>query len=544
MPKYVDEPGLTRFYDNIADRPVQAFDTVSEMQAATYLEDGMTCHTNGFHASGDGGAAYYTVSESGTANGMDVLALQGGLFASLVTSDRVSPEQLGAYGNGASDDTASFARSFAIASVISLSGGKTYVITDKITSTSDLRVCGNGATILNKSGNASATVDYIFSFDNDETQIDSVNFDSNNQSRGSVKFTGGMLRVTNCSFTGYSAAYGHYQTDSQVWADHFEHVVFDNCYFHDNGYSYSTTTETLNRCITADGGTGTAMVTNCIFERVNQAIVDACAETVITGCAFAEHSDNAIYDASDTTLISNTIFNATSDESIITQGITEVSNCRFLNVANRCIGINGAMGLLTVRGCSFVATSVSVMGIVVTRADTNLITHCVFADNVVLLNNATLNNCLNFGEVQYFHFTGNHISGSAASQGSSSMVRVINAIEYIIMHNIIHQNTTGINLFVSVTPLNASTSIGIVNDNISDDRIRYYPLSTSALHSSKLYRQSGVSSHFQGAKVPSIITTNMSAPPTDETYPVGTIMVLTSTGVMYVYTSANTWVQV
>lgn len=84
MPKYVDETGLTRFYDNIADRPVYTFDTVAEMQAATYLEDGMTCHTNGFHEAGDGGAAYYMVSTNGTADDMNVLALQGGLFATKV----------------------------------------------------------------------------------------------------------------------------------------------------------------------------------------------------------------------------------------------------------------------------------------------------------------------------------------------------------------------------------------------------------------------------------------------------------------------------
>ena len=96
MPKYLDETGLTRFYDNIADRPVHTFDTVAEMQAATYLEDGMTCHTNGFHNAGDGGAAYYTVGASGTANGMDVLALQGGLYATLVVTGSIALQQLGA----------------------------------------------------------------------------------------------------------------------------------------------------------------------------------------------------------------------------------------------------------------------------------------------------------------------------------------------------------------------------------------------------------------------------------------------------------------
>ena len=71
------------------------------MQAATNLKAGMICHTNGFHTSGDGGAAYYTVSTNGTANGMDVLTLQGGLFATLmITEPYVTPEMFGAYGDG------------------------------------------------------------------------------------------------------------------------------------------------------------------------------------------------------------------------------------------------------------------------------------------------------------------------------------------------------------------------------------------------------------------------------------------------------------
>lgn len=78
MAKYVDQNGLDRFYDNIADRPVQAFDTVAAMQAATYLEAGMTCHTNGNATVGDGGAAYYKVAASGD------IALQGGLYATAV----------------------------------------------------------------------------------------------------------------------------------------------------------------------------------------------------------------------------------------------------------------------------------------------------------------------------------------------------------------------------------------------------------------------------------------------------------------------------
>lgn len=96
MAKYVDYDGLDHFYDNIADRPVQAFDTVADMQAATYLEAGMTCHTNGYTTSGDGGAAYYTVGTSGD------IALQGGLYATQLKDGvkQISVDELASAGAG------------------------------------------------------------------------------------------------------------------------------------------------------------------------------------------------------------------------------------------------------------------------------------------------------------------------------------------------------------------------------------------------------------------------------------------------------------
>ncbi len=64
--------------DIVSVDAVQAFDTVADMQAATTLVAGMTCHTNGNATVGDGGAAYYTVGTSGD------IACQNGLYASEV----------------------------------------------------------------------------------------------------------------------------------------------------------------------------------------------------------------------------------------------------------------------------------------------------------------------------------------------------------------------------------------------------------------------------------------------------------------------------
>lgn len=51
--------------------------------------------TNGFHTSGDGGAARYKVSSTGTANGMDIVQLAAGKLAVLQVGDWIIPEQLG-----------------------------------------------------------------------------------------------------------------------------------------------------------------------------------------------------------------------------------------------------------------------------------------------------------------------------------------------------------------------------------------------------------------------------------------------------------------
>lgn len=120
MPKYLDEIGLAHFWDNIDERPVQTFDTVADMQAATYLKEGMTCHTNGFHAVSDGGAAYYTIAATGTPNSMDILELANGLVASLVYGDRLSYSMLGAALDGVTDDSDAVRRCHELANLLGL----------------------------------------------------------------------------------------------------------------------------------------------------------------------------------------------------------------------------------------------------------------------------------------------------------------------------------------------------------------------------------------------------------------------------------------
>ena len=140
-----DELEMLEFYS------IKPFDTVDDMVNDDDLQVNMICHTNGFHAVGDGGAAFYKITESGTANGMDVIAC-GDKFANLViTESYVTPEMFGAYGDGVHDDTTAIQT--AINTGIECNGSNNYKITElditgkkvSLNSVSDCKIKSSGA---------------------------------------------------------------------------------------------------------------------------------------------------------------------------------------------------------------------------------------------------------------------------------------------------------------------------------------------------------------------------------------------------------------
>ena len=72
------------------------------------LSVGDIFETNGFHTSGDGGAARYVVSDTGTANGMDIIQLSAEKLAILQIQDFAYPDQLGYTRNVNSSDVVPF----------------------------------------------------------------------------------------------------------------------------------------------------------------------------------------------------------------------------------------------------------------------------------------------------------------------------------------------------------------------------------------------------------------------------------------------------
>lgn len=81
------------------------FNTVTDMKNADNLIAGSYAQTLGFHSINDGGEGLYYITDSGTANEMDVIAV-GDLYANLVFGKETNVKQLGAYGDNTHDDGA------------------------------------------------------------------------------------------------------------------------------------------------------------------------------------------------------------------------------------------------------------------------------------------------------------------------------------------------------------------------------------------------------------------------------------------------------
>ena len=83
---YTKAMSMGRIYATVADAVADS----ANLSVGEYFE------TNGFNTSGDGGAARYVVSNTGTANGMDIIQLAAGKLATLqIKNDFLYPEQLG-----------------------------------------------------------------------------------------------------------------------------------------------------------------------------------------------------------------------------------------------------------------------------------------------------------------------------------------------------------------------------------------------------------------------------------------------------------------
>lgn len=382
MPKYLDESGLTRFYDNISDRPVNAFDTVADMQSATYLEDGMTCHTNGFHTSGDGGAAYYTVSTSGTANGMDVLALQGGLFATLVIRKLARPEQFGARAGGTVDCTSAFNRCLAVTNTLILT--QLYLVTGTIEvperatiqGMSDATITTTATVLFNLAGRV--TIKDIIAI-SDETAnyfvrcTAGTNFSNfeNIETKGFgtiYRFsTGSGVNFNTCVHRDFSVAGFESIDTSTVINDWY----FSGCIF-DAGENHTSA-----MCMKLDGKVEAVSCVNCEFLRGRYGVIFM--------------SQNVRFNR-----FVNCYFDSSADAGMRGTGgscYNTFSNCWFSS-RNKAAQIDGASNNYVFDACHFICTG----GIFINNTANNIhVTGCTF-DGCSTTDTVVSTNCIAMGE--------------------------------------------------------------------------------------------------------------------------------------------------
>lgn len=143
------------------------FDTVADMKLGTNFVSGSYARTLGFHTINDGGGAIYKITNSGTANEMDVIAV-GDLYANFISPTFVKPEMIGAYGDGTHDDTDVL--QYLLTTYNNIEIDKSHLITNTITATSNKVIRGNGTLIL---GGADFDLLYI---SGDNCLIDGLSF--------------------------------------------------------------------------------------------------------------------------------------------------------------------------------------------------------------------------------------------------------------------------------------------------------------------------------------------------------------------------------
>lgn len=119
------------------------FDTVADMKAATNLKAGDYAKTGGFHSLNDGGGALYKITDTGTANEMDVIAV-GSLYANLILEDGINVKQLGAYGDNVHNDTNILKAAFSKENVRIYIPNGTYRLDESLTLLSNNILCGDG----------------------------------------------------------------------------------------------------------------------------------------------------------------------------------------------------------------------------------------------------------------------------------------------------------------------------------------------------------------------------------------------------------------
>lgn len=147
-------------------KSIICFDTVADLKASTALQDGSYARTLGYYSVNDGGGSLYKISDDTlTADDGFIIALDNGLYASLIVKDKIYPEQIGCKGDNTFDNRTKFQSILAKNLNITFLSNKTYLISDVIVLNANTILDLNNST-LNSASNHTL---YNFSYNTTAT---------------------------------------------------------------------------------------------------------------------------------------------------------------------------------------------------------------------------------------------------------------------------------------------------------------------------------------------------------------------------------------
>ena len=196
--------------------------SVAELKSSTKVKNGDVVGTKGFYKASDGGGAYYEITnESLTADDISIFQLDNGLYAKLIIKNQMNLKQFGAHGDGSTSDSLYINEAFKkVKGHILYVPSGTYIITDRINTSSNIIVIGEGKTSLFK-----AVAGMPVSSDMFQTR------DKSNLTFKKVAFSGNIQY--NTKEAGHSATDGIHMFD--VWNS--SNINIEDCYFMDNVYA-------------------------------------------------------------------------------------------------------------------------------------------------------------------------------------------------------------------------------------------------------------------------------------------------------------------
>lgn len=262
------------------------FDTVADMKLATNLIEGSFAQTIGFHNKNDGGGATYKIVATGTANEMDLIAINNNLFAELVYDNVINVKQLGAYGDSDHDDDDPINRAIDLGKTVFIPNGE-YIVGDVIDLPNFTEIIGEDyhETIISKSIVSSPNAIFRFT-GSGKVKIRNIGLECNNLTDY------GIIATTNISYFELSDIKVNQPITAGFYFDHSTYLgTINRCIVANtdghgfyivpsNPSNYFNTSININNCYTTECSTGYAIngsymnMENCACDGANDIAYD------------------------------------------------------------------------------------------------------------------------------------------------------------------------------------------------------------------------------------------------------------------------------